>query len=134
MKNVLKKAIDFHGHLGPFLVIGTKMGLMALKNHSISKVTAETGKKPPLSCMVDGIQVTTGCTLGKGNIEIVNNNRPKATFFGGSKNLEIELKKDVFEKILEWLKTELPEKTAERIMKLGDDELFVIRLREKKNA
>jgi formylmethanofuran dehydrogenase subunit E len=30
-KEIFEKAADFHGHLGPFLVIGVRMGLVGLK-------------------------------------------------------------------------------------------------------
>lgn len=125
MENMLKKAIDFHGHLGPFLVIGMKMGLLALKaldakNHSVTKVVVETGTKPPVSCIIDGIQVTTGCTIGRGSMEVINNHRPKASFFGEERSLEIELKKGVFERIFEWLKVGSSESAAEMVMELGN--------------
>lgn len=28
---ILKRAAEFHGHLGPFLVIGVRMGLIGLR-------------------------------------------------------------------------------------------------------
>ena len=32
LKKLIEKAADFHGHLGPFLVIGVKMGILAKTN------------------------------------------------------------------------------------------------------
>ena len=31
LKAILDKAADFHGHLGPFLVIGVRMGLIGVR-------------------------------------------------------------------------------------------------------
>ena len=129
--SVIKKAVDFHGHLGPFLIIGVRMGSIALKelkakSHSMRAV-AETGVKPPVSCIIDGIQVSTGCTLGRGMIEVIDNQRSKVTFFKDDKKLEIELKGHILESILDQLKVESSEKVAERVMELDNDELFLIK-------
>lgn len=47
---LLKEAVRFHGHMGPFLVLGFKMGFLAKKilNCDPFTVTAEihTGKRP----------------------------------------------------------------------------------------
>lgn len=71
---LLKEAVRFHGHMGPFLVLGFKMGLLAKKILNCDPFTAtaeiHTGKRPPSSCILDGIQFTSGCTLGKGNIRL----------------------------------------------------------------
>jgi len=72
---LLEKAVDFHGHLGPFLVLGIRMGVIArslLKPRNESGLTAVMFVKadPPASCVVDGVQVSSGCTLGKGTIRV----------------------------------------------------------------
>ena len=71
---LLREAGCFHGHVGPFLAIGLRMGLAA--NRAIGFDPLETRARvwvepvPPKSCLVDGIQFATGCTLGKSNIKI----------------------------------------------------------------
>jgi len=72
LEELLERGTEFHGHLGPFLVCGLRMGLLALREldswgHFDLQAVVETGTTPPLSCLIDGIQVATGCTLGKGN-------------------------------------------------------------------
>ncbi len=70
-----EEAVRFHGHNGPFLALGYRIGEFA--NDSLMPEGA-TGiscvvKSPlrrPFTCLVDGIQCTTDCTLGKGNIEL----------------------------------------------------------------
>ncbi len=62
VKNVLEKAVEIHGHLGPFLVLGVKMGLLAksLLNKEIQKCEAEVIGKKPYLCTVDGIRAIIG--------------------------------------------------------------------------
>ncbi len=76
LEEMIERAIEFHGHLGPFLVLGIRMGLLALRELSSSgyegiEALVKTGNTPSLSCLLDGIQVSTGCTMGKGNIATV---------------------------------------------------------------
>jgi formylmethanofuran dehydrogenase subunit E len=127
MKSIIKKAVSFHGHLGPFLIIGIKMGLIAKRklksrSHFDMYVIAMTGTKPPISCIVDGIQISTGCTLGKGNIKVLSKYQPKAIFVKNRKKLKIELKKDVF-KLINKGKSK---KIIDRIIKSNDKKLFNI--------
>ena len=84
MNDILKTIEQFHGHLGPYAVLGYKMGKIAcehLGSDPFEKtVTVSTGTTPPISCIIDGIQLGSGCTLGKGNIIIKHENTPKAEF------------------------------------------------------
>jgi len=63
-----------HGHLGPFIVLGYHMGRYAL-NHfdnnpfALSAIVSCSGQ-PPESCLTDGVQIGSGCTYGKQNIEL----------------------------------------------------------------
>jgi len=124
----IKRGKDFHGHLGPFLVTGIKMGNFALKKlnstgYTDLKVEVETGTTPPVSCLIDGIQVSTGCTLGKGNISVKNRGRAKATFIKGKKRLEVELRVQVLNLIEK--ENEDGEELAKKVAKLSEDELFI---------
>ncbi|MFA5976025.1 MAG: formylmethanofuran dehydrogenase subunit E family protein [Elusimicrobiota bacterium] len=63
----------FHGHLGPYVVIGARIGDMALtrltaKRFSGIRVVVEGTDKPPQRCAIDGLQVATGATFGKDSI------------------------------------------------------------------
>ena len=72
MNKTLADLEKFHGHLGPYVIIGFKMGQIANnklgKDPFCKKAITWTGKNPPVSCIIDGIQLSSGCTLGKGNI------------------------------------------------------------------
>lgn len=69
---VLRQAARFHGHLGPWLVLGLKAGtyarrkLMASPFELNARVFCPAGT--PYTCFVDGVQFSSGCTMGKGNI------------------------------------------------------------------
>lgn len=131
LNELIENGTAFHGHLGPFLVAGIRMGIIALKElnsggHSDLDVLVGTGTTPPISCLIDGIQVSTGCTLGKGNVHVITSEKPepKAVFTGvasGGKTLEIELKPEIMEEIL---KGGAVEEFAGRIATMTDEELF----------
>jgi len=76
LDSIVREAVDFHGHLGPFLVVGVRMGLIGLRELKTTrgdpKLQATTILKPtvPFSCAIDGIQVTTQCTVGNGKLKL----------------------------------------------------------------
>jgi len=79
-------ANELHGHLGIYAIIGVKMGLRAREFFNIGiddiMIVTYAGRKPPLSCMNDGLQVSTGGTLGHGLIFLADDSRtlPMALF------------------------------------------------------
>ncbi len=88
---------ELHGHLGIYATIGVKMGILAreeLKNPHHIKVISFAGNTPPLSCMNDGLQVSTGATIGHGLISVECNTelRPEAIFLADGKKIELKLK------------------------------------------
>jgi formylmethanofuran dehydrogenase subunit E len=86
----------FHGHYKPYIAVGMRMGNLALKlleaNRHELRIVAETGTKPTMSCILDGIQLATGSTIGNGRIEVLDNGAPKATFSSENKRLKITAK------------------------------------------
>ncbi len=90
--DILRK---FHGHIGPYLIIGAKIAIISndiLGDDPFKKtVIVRTGVKPPQSCVVDGIQFFSGCTLGKGNIQLINDTELRAIFSLGEEKLSINL-------------------------------------------
>jgi len=99
-EKILKKIKEFHGHLGPYAVIGWKAGLIAnellgLKDGIKSiKATVYTGKTP-YSCMVDGLQLSSNCTYGKRNIEIMDKGLLRIEFKSKEDSLTLEVKEEV---------------------------------------
>ncbi len=70
----VEELAKFHGHLGPFIVLGYRMGRFALRyfdNDPFSlTATVYCSGQPPESCLIDGVQIGSGCTFGKRNIEL----------------------------------------------------------------
>jgi formylmethanofuran dehydrogenase subunit E len=69
-------AWKFHGHVCPFMPIGYRMGVRAMKELGIDRVKdhgafafSEMGVGHPQTCMMDGVMSATGCTYGKLMIE-----------------------------------------------------------------
>ncbi len=132
--DVIDKAAEFHGHLGPFLAIGVRMGLLAkrtLKSDGFGdlNVIVNTGNNPPLSCVVDGIQVATGCTLGKGNIAVRNLDEISAVFHSKSQTIRVKMKMEIFQGLKGELLHGDPEKmeeTARKVSSISDIKLFDI--------
>ena len=103
-QGLLSKAIEFHGHGGPFMVVGLRMGLMALEKLDANgwfdlSCRARLHWGPPDSCVLDGIQISTGCTMGKHNIEVEDHDGIVVEFTKGNRILGISLRPKVLERI-----------------------------------
>ena len=74
----------FHGHLGPYIVLGYRIGKYVRSNFCDDsfrmKAEVRCAGAPPQSCLADGIQLGSGCTLGKRNIEIIPSETVSCTF------------------------------------------------------
>jgi len=131
MKRLVEEGIRFHGHLGPFLILGLKAGLYA--NNILGKdcfktyVTVETEPSPPFSCIIDGIQIATGCTMGKRNIELKRGKQLKVTFTKGEKRLEMHLKREVLRNIENLKSKEESERKAMSLINQPVWELFDVK-------
>jgi formylmethanofuran dehydrogenase subunit E len=70
----LQTIVQFHGHLGPSIVAGARVGMAGLRAveaqgyFDIEIVCEGPFEKPPQSCFLDGLQVGAGTTLGKRNL------------------------------------------------------------------
>ena len=89
---------ELHGHLGIYATIGVKMGIRAREyfNIGVDDIAVETfaGHRPPVSCMNDGLQVSTGGTVGHGLITVAEGEpvRPEARFSFKGKTIRLKLK------------------------------------------
>jgi len=75
-RELLEIGIKFHGHKCPAMPLGLRVGLAALEALGVERdknkelyCQVETGFAHATMCFVDGVQVSTGCTYGKANIE-----------------------------------------------------------------
>jgi len=75
-KQILFETLKFHGHRCWASVAGVRAGLAALRVLGVKRsggrqlhAFVEIGEDHGGMCFGDGVQYTTGCTLGKGNME-----------------------------------------------------------------
>ena len=98
-------ANELHRHLGVYAIIGVKMGTRALEYFGAGidemTVVSHTGLIPPFSCMNDGLQVSTGATLGHGLIKISTDTLiiPSADFTYMNRTIRIILDEEIGKKI-----------------------------------
>ncbi len=96
---------ELHGHLGIYAIIGVKMGARVRQYFNIGvddiHITSFAGSKPPISCMTDGLQVSTGATLGHGLITISDEEikRPEAIFQFKIQKVKLRLKDEYWNTI-----------------------------------
>lgn len=130
--SMLKFASIFHGHLGPLMVLGLKAGLLAInefgRNPFKLRAIVETKGFTPTSCFIDGIQFSTSCTLGKGNIEAKSGDNILVKFvFDNKYALEIKVKDNIIKEIQGNFPDEVVEDLARKVAKMDYDELFEIK-------
>ncbi len=137
LEAIVRDAVGFHGHLGPFLVLGVRMGLIGLRElqtkpgDSKLQATAILERVVPYSCAIDGIQVATGCTVGNGKLKLKKTKKILSSKFKlNGKQVTVTLKPAKFEE----LKKALPKKAhsykniqlARTIASSAEKELFAI--------
>jgi formylmethanofuran dehydrogenase subunit E len=74
-RQILLGAFEFHGHQCWASAVGVRIGQAAMETLGVGRSGAsqlfaavEIGEKHGAMCFADGIQFSTGCTFGKGNI------------------------------------------------------------------
>lgn len=100
LNSMIERGTALHGHLGPYLVAGIRMGLHALAllqspGYFGVRAQSEAGRKTPLSCLNDGIQIGSGCTAGKGNLGIEDVGRARVRFETDDDAVTIELREEI---------------------------------------
>jgi formylmethanofuran dehydrogenase subunit E len=74
---LLEKGLWFHGHKCPAMPMGLRVSLAAMEALGIEQragagelvALVELDSDHCATCFADGVQVVTGCTFGKGNIQ-----------------------------------------------------------------
>jgi len=135
LKATLDKAADFHGHLGPFLVLGVRMGLIGVRelgmkgNDEQLRVTAMTKDSTPFSCVIDGIQVATKCTIGNKKLRVKNSSGIAAKFeLQNIEQITVTVNPATFNKLKsQLLSKNVPlEELARLVVSMPEEELFVV--------
>jgi len=138
---ILKKAEEFHGHLGPFLTLGVRMGLIGIRelrvkrNEEKLRVTAMLEFSVPFSCVIDGIQVATRCTIGNKKLRLRSSLGIAARFeLQRGEQVTVAVNPAAFEGLKnELLSEDVPpeevRKLAHLLASMPEEELFIIRRR-----
>ncbi len=133
MKNriTLKEAEKFHGHLGPYLVLGVLAGEVALKKLRCKKyfgleVKVWGAMKKPKFCLIDGLQLSTGATYGKGNIEKLDGPTIKVKFCNclNQKKVTLKFKQGLIKKLEETKTHRDSEVLAKKLYNTSYNKLF----------
>jgi len=134
---LLRKATSFHTHLGPFLVLGLKAGLIALRALKSRQgdpqlhVEVELPYRVPISCLLDGIQFSTGCTIGNKRLTFKDSTNITLAFRGQDATVRLTLKEDSLEILHplfdgQHLGDEQLQQLAHILAVLNEDRLFSI--------
>jgi formylmethanofuran dehydrogenase subunit E len=123
---LIERAIEFHGHLGPFLVLGLRIGLAGLKELDVKagerklQVTAKLPHSIPFSCTVDGLQIATKCTVGNKRLKIVDIFGIEALFeLENGEHVTVAVNSDFFEMLKRKLPSEsVPSEDAQELAQL----------------
>ncbi|CAB49917.1 FmdE family protein [Pyrococcus abyssi] len=74
-EGILNYAREFHGHVCPYLALGIRASLIAMEELGVGRLDYSGSVDESIlaivetnSCFTDGVQVTTGCTLGNNSL------------------------------------------------------------------
>ncbi len=101
---------ELHRHLGVYTIVGVKMGIRAREYFDTGvdefNAVSYAGSTPPLSCMNDGIQVSTGATPGHGLLTVRNDTvlRPSVDFTYLNRKIRLTLKPEITARLSSTLK------------------------------
>jgi len=130
-EELLDRLRAFHGHLGPFAMMGYRAGRLALEklqapSHFGIRAVVHCPPRTPPSCFADGVQYSTGCTLGKGNIALEPSEeiRLTVTVNEGGASVQVRPRREVYESFAAWMHEGSDETAARRVMGMADEELF----------
>jgi pyrimidine-specific ribonucleoside hydrolase len=94
---------ELHRHLGMWSIIGAKMGVRAREILEVPfdelDVISFAGSKQPLSCLTDGLQVSTGASLGRGAITVAHVDQPVAVFIYKDKKVTLRVKPEIIKEM-----------------------------------
>ena len=123
----------FHGHLGPYVVLGYRMGQIALDalgagGHFDVSAEVHSVLNPPASCLIDGVQLGSGCTLGKRNIEVESTDGAAFAVFtaGAGPVVTVRLKSDLPDRVRLMVEELGVEAAGEALLAADAEELFEV--------
>ncbi len=92
-QSLWNKCIAFHGHSCPGLAIGYRASVLALEQLGVQSAQDEelVCITENDACGVDGVQVVTGCTVGKGNLLFHNTGKMAFSFYSRTTGKSLRL-------------------------------------------
>lgn len=119
----------FHGHLGPYLVVGYRIGRYVREHFCNDPFQLHAAiycsGKPPESCIADGVQLGSGCTLGKRNIDILQGPDLRCEFEANGKTLRVIPRPETARTACATGEADV-ERFAEEISHWQDDQIFEV--------
>jgi len=127
----LEEAARLHGHLGPWLVVGYRAGARAREilkpatEHDLF-CTVRVPMRRPYTCTIDGVQASSGCTMGKLNIVAEDSDDIVFEFVDrrSGRRIVLKLHRDAWRSIEEALGSRPMEEVAEWVRRLELEKLF----------
>ena len=117
----------FHGHLGVYVTLGLRMGAIGKRrfgHHKGLTALVRSRPEPPMLCVVDGVQLSSGCTMGKGNIRVEAGENPEVVFAKGGHTLRVALRPGWRERIDREMSKELELEQSLFYFSAPESELF----------
>jgi formylmethanofuran dehydrogenase subunit E len=106
--------------------------MLKAQNYNDLIAVVFVNRKPPTSCIVDGIQIASGCTLGKGTIRLTESaDHVAGEFRAGNRICTITVKSNLLNELVDGLKKATDKRVleiAETTLARPDEELFQIAL------
>jgi len=138
----------FHGHVCPFMPIGFRMGILAMKELGIERIKdhgafafSEMGVGHPQTCLIDGVMAATGCTYGKLMMERLGYGKVATIVYKPGKGaVRIYLRSEFQDELGKYeffsyrkkgiepsdVPAEVTEKVVDRVLEASDEELFKV--------
>lgn len=127
----IEKLRAFHGHVGPYAVAGMRLGRYALARvggelHFGCEADVYCPERPPGSCFLDGVQVSTGCTLGKVNIRhhVADRVELRLTNRRTGRTVRVRLRTEAIERAVQAMQEESDEVGAGVLNAMTEEELI----------
>ena len=148
-KNMIPEWVwEFHGHTCPFMPIGYRMGMLAMKELGIERVKdhgafafSEMGVGHPQTCMMDGTMAATGCTYGKLMMERLDYGKVATILYAPGKGaVRIYLRSEFQDELGKFeffayrkkgvepsdIPADVTEKVVAKVLEASDEELFKV--------
>jgi formylmethanofuran dehydrogenase subunit E len=135
---MIGNAQKLHGHLGPFLVLGVRMGMIARKALNVAddqcrvlRANVKVPLFPPFSCLLDGIQASTSCTVGNQRLTMENSEEICASVAkqNAAGTVKITLKPKMAEELKKKIsECALTEKFALELAHMPESQLFNVEI------